>query len=131
MRYLSDEWFAALSAAVATVAAPPAVAVTVGQSIRGAPDGDVHFRLSCADGRCRLDLGEGPSDVTLTEDLATAVAVARGARTAGHAVLHGDIVVSGDVERLMDAGPLLEALTPAFASVMAQTTMPGPAGEPR
>src|SRR4051794_34585112 len=131
MRYLSDEWFAALSATVGMIDAPPSVAVTVGQSVTGTPDGDIHFRLSCADGRCRLDLGEGPSDVALTEDLATAVAVARGARTAGPAVLHGDIVVSGDVERLMDAAPLLEALAPAFASVMAQTTMPEPAGEPR
>ena len=131
MRYLSDEWFTALSAAVATVDAPPSVSVAVGQSIEGTPDGDIHFRLSCADGRCRLDRGAGPSDVTLSEDLATAVAVARGARTAGHAVLHGDIVVGGDVERLMDAAPLLDALAPAFASVMAQTTMPEPADEPR
>src|SRR5215218_4184259 len=127
MRYLSDEWFAALSAAVATVDAPPSVAVTVRQSIQGTPDGDVHFRLSCADGRCRLERGTGPSDVTLTEDLPTAVAIANGARTAGHAVLHGDVVVGGDVERLMEAAPLLEALAPAFASVMAETILPGSA----
>lgn len=124
MRYLSDEWFAALSAAVATVEAPPAVALTVGQTIHGAPDGEVHYRLSCADGRCRVDRGPGPSDVTLSEDLSTAVAVANGTRTAGHAVLHGDIVVTGDVELLMEAAPLLEALVPAFASVMAETTLP-------
>src|SRR6478609_1250421 len=113
MRYLSDEWFAALSAAVSAVEVPASVAVTVGQTIHGAPDGDVHYRLSCADGRCRLERGRGPSDVTLSEDLTTAVAVANGERTAGHAVLHGDVVVSGDVELLMEAAPLLEVLAPA------------------
>jgi hypothetical protein len=126
MRYLSDEWFAALSAAVADVDAPPTAPVTIAQVVSGTPGGDVRYRLSCAEGRCRVEVGDGPSHVTLSEDLATALEVATGARTAGHAVLHGDVVVSGDVARLIEVAPLLEALAPAVASVMARTTLPVP-----
>ena len=125
MRYLSDEWFAALAEAVAQVAVPPELGVVVEQVVMGADadGGDVRFRLACHDGTCTIERGPGGADVILVEDRATAVAIATGARTAGHAVLHGDVVVRGDAGRLITAAPLLELLAPAVASVMARTEL--------
>jgi hypothetical protein len=130
MRYLSDEWFAELAEAAAGVAAPAELELSVEQVIRGAGAAgeDVRYRLACRDGRCAIERGPGDADVSLVEDVATAVAIAAGRRTAGHAVLHGDVEVHGDAERLIAATPLLDLLAPAFAGVMARTELPAAAG---
>jgi putative sterol carrier protein len=59
--------------------------------------------------------------VTLTEDRSTAVAVARGERSAQEAFMDGEVRVGGDIGELLAAQAALARLGDVFASVRADT----------
>jgi hypothetical protein len=115
MQPLSDEWFASARAAVDVIEAPADLHVAVGQVVVGRPGGDLAYQLVCDDGRCTLTPGVDRAEVVLTESYETAVAVAEGRRSAGHALLDGDIVLRGDGSHLVAALPLLEQLGAALS----------------
>jgi hypothetical protein len=120
VEFLSDEWFDAMGAAVATVEVPPGVGVTIGQVVTGTATGDVSYLLDCRAGRCTLARGAvDDADVVFRSDAATARALADGTGPVapGHAVLNGDVVVSGDVTRLLATGDLADRLARAVASI--------------
>jgi hypothetical protein len=120
VRFLSDEWFDALAAAVAEVEAPAGVSLRVGQVVTGTSDGDVAYLLDCRDGRCTIVRDSvADADVVFRSDLAIAQQLAAGQQgmAPGHAVLRGDVRVSGDVTRLLDAGDLAARLAAAIATV--------------
>jgi hypothetical protein len=116
--FLSDEWFDALDAAVSTVEVPEGVALRIGQVITGGPDGEVTYSLDCRNGLCTLLRGTiDDADVVFRSDVATAQDLADGdsSTAPGHAVLRGDVQVSGDVTRLLAAGDLAARLATAMA----------------
>jgi hypothetical protein len=121
MQPLSDEWFAAARAAVDAMEPPDDLHVAVGQVVVGRPGGDLAYQLVCGGGTCTLTPGIDRAAVVLTESYETAVAVAEGRRSAGHALLDGDIVLRGDGSQLIAAMPLLDLLGAAVATVSGAT----------
>jgi hypothetical protein len=125
VRYLSDDWIAAVEREVATdpslhdAAAGHSVSVT--QVVTDTPFGEVIYHLTCADGIIRFGKGRVPSDITLTQSYTTAVAVAEGRLNAAEAFINGHVRFSGDHERVIAAQPLFAALDGVFTRVREQT----------
>lgn len=123
MRFLSDEWFAAMGSAVATVEAPEGVALRLGQVVTDTPEGDVAYVIDCGEGRCALTRGSTDgADVLFRSSFTVAQRLADGGvnEAAGHAVLRGDVEISGDVTRLLAAGDLAVRLAQAMATAELQ-----------
>jgi hypothetical protein len=105
--FLSDEWFAAVGAAIAhhgAAASPPGPNVLMNLVITGSPFGDREFHMGSKDGdplfgQSHLD----GADVTLTTDYATARDVfVSGNQAAGmQAFMAGKVKVQGDMTKLM------------------------------
>ncbi len=117
--YLSDAWFDAAAAAIASNAelraASAGVQLTLQQSV---VDGDdtliwhVHF----ADGEVGLHRGATPSpSVTFRCDRATAEAIRNGEHSAQSAFMAGRLQLGGDVRMLLDNSALLASLHDALA----------------
>lgn len=117
--YLSEEWFEAAGAAIASSielrAASAGVQLTLQQSVI---DGEetlvwhVHF----ADGVVGLHRGATPSPtVTFSCDRATAEAVRNGEHSAQSAFMAGNLRIGGDVRLLLDNSELLSSLHDALA----------------
>ncbi len=118
MEFLSDEWFDAMASAVAAVEAPPELELRIGQVVTGAEGGDVSYALECSGGRCSLVRGPADdADVIFRSsvDVARRVAAGEGGPP-GHAVLAGDIEVTGDVTRLLGTADLVARLRAAMAA---------------
>ncbi len=124
MQFLSDDWLAALDEAARSRPVPDddplaGVSITVDQVVTGVRT----WRLVVDDGALSVvaDPVDEP-DVRLTADADVAGAVARGERSALDAFIAGDLVLGGDVARLLAARPALEAIGDLFADVKASTT---------
>ena len=119
-RYLSPEWFAAVQAAADAVVVPDngdGAPLVLRQVITGGPDGDVTYRLVIGAGSVAVEPGDGPADLTLTQDYPTAVALLRGELSAPAAFMTGRVRVSGNLGALLAQQPALEALQGAFDRV--------------
>lgn len=126
-RYLSPEWFDEINATAAAGDVSDAVTeglrLVVQQLVTDGPDGDVRYAVRIEDGRVAVVPGEAPdADVTVTEDHATATAVARGDLAAPVAFMTGRIRVTGDTRALLAAQPALHRLDAVFAEVRARTS---------
>lgn len=126
-RFLSPEWFDDVNAAAASddvsAAVTPGLRLVVQQVVTDGPDGDVHYTVRIEDGKVAVVPGEAADpDVTVTEDHATATAVAQGELAAPVAFMTGRIRVSGDTRVLLTAQPTLHRLDAVFASVRERTT---------
>ena len=122
MRFLSEEWVEAMNEAAAGAEVPADAAIVVGQQVSGTPVGDVSYRFAVGDGALRLTWGttEG-ADITLLQDYATAVALARGELAAQQAVAEGRLKLRGDVGALVRNGPSLAAVAGVFRAVRDRT----------
>jgi hypothetical protein len=128
--FLSTEWIAALDGALrAERGLGDVAAVTVDQTVVGAPDGDVRYRvvIDGGGGRAhRLDDGaptaSPPADVRLTTDYRTAVAIARGAENAQIALAQGRLRLGGDVHALARFTAAIEAMPGVTRALRAETT---------
>jgi putative sterol carrier protein len=125
VRYLSDEWIAAVGRQLADFPAINSLAlkhsVAVTQLVTASPFGDVTYHFTCRDGRLSFGKGPVPSDVTFTQDYDTAVGVATGKVNAADAFIKGLVRFSGDHQKVIDAQPLFAALDGVFASVRETT----------
>ena len=132
-RYLSEEWFAAATAALgagtAHDTAPGAAAddvLVVEQRVLDGPggvDGPVVWHVVVAGGTRSIHPGQHPSPtVVFSQDYATAAAVASGELSAQEAFMTGRITMSGDAGALLAVAPALAGLTDALAAVRADTT---------
>lgn len=125
MRYLSDEWIAAVGREIQTdktvAAAAAAHAVSVTQVVTDTPFGDVTYHLVCADGRATFAAGEAPSDVTFRQSYDTAVAIARGELNAAESFITGKVRFSGNHEKVIAAQDFFAALDAVFTRVRART----------
>jgi hypothetical protein len=112
--YLSDEWIAALDAALAprpatsdTTASArprprPEEAVTVEYRVDDGPAGPRAWFLELSEAGVRARSGHAPHPaVTFAQSWRVAVAVARGERGARDAVLTGEMQVTGDPTTLL------------------------------
>ena len=105
--FLSDEWFAAVGAAIAqhsAAATPPGPNVLMNLVITGTPFGDREFHMGAKDGQALFGQSHlDGADVTLTTDYATARDVfVSGNQAAGmQAFMAGKVKVQGDMTKLM------------------------------
>lgn len=122
-RFLTAEWLDAMQRLAEKAEVPRDAAIVVAHEVTGTPDGDVRFRFTAADGQLSLswDTTDG-ADITLLEDYATAVAIARGELPAQQAVAEGRLKLRGDVGALVRNGPAVTALGDLFRDVRDSTT---------
>jgi hypothetical protein len=138
--FLSDEWIRALGHAARGAGDHSAAdeVLVVEPVVRRVPGrGEVRYRVRC-DATVRdvtaSSASDGPADVRLETDYATAVALARGELNAQTALADGRLTVSGDVARLAGHAAAFARLNDLFAAVRASTRFPAPAdraAEPR
>lgn len=126
MRYLSDEWIAAVAQeasadpSVAGTAADHAVSVT--QVVTDTPFGDVSYHLACRDGRLSFGKGAIPSDIVFSQSYRTALDIVNGRLNAAEAFINGKVRFTGDHEKVIAAQPLFAVLDAVFLRVRARTT---------
>jgi len=124
VQFLSDEWLSAMDEAarsrpVADDDPLRGVSLVIEQVVVDGP----RWRLVVDDGRCTVQTGgDGEPDVRFTSDRATAEAIASGRVAALEAFTRGQLVLGGDVRRLLEHRAALEVLGDLFASVKSSTT---------
>jgi len=122
VRFLTDEWIAALDEAAREASVPAGVTLTIQQVVTGGDGdgdgGDVRYHLVLADGRLRVHPGDAASaDVTLVQSREVAAALSRGELNAQQALEAGRLKLRGDVGRVAREGKALVALEDVFAAV--------------
>jgi hypothetical protein len=124
VQFLSDEWLSAMDDAARSRPVGDddplqGVSVVIEQVVVDGP----RWRFVVDGGTCSVVAGgDSQPDVRLTSDRETAVAIASGQRAALDAFIAGDLVLGGDVRRLLEHRVALEALGDLFASVKSTTT---------
>ena len=126
VRFLSDEWLAELTGAVASddqvSLAASGIHLTVQQVVVGPNGSETRYATWVDDGRVELSPGRlDDADVTITEDYDTAAALARGETTPQDAILAGRVRVSGDLGALLRGQEVLERVRARFDEVRART----------
>lgn len=121
VRFLSDEWIAEVARRVGSdqrfVAAISGVEATLRQVVTS-PDGDRAYWIRIAGGAVEVGGGDpGSVDVTVTQDYATAVAMARGELNPVTAFMTGRLKVDGSMGVLMKLQPAVSALPGALAGM--------------
>ena len=128
VRFLTDEWIAALDDAARDAPVPAGVTLTIQQVVTGGGDGggdggDVRYHLVLADGRLRVHPGDAAApDVTLVQSREVAAALSRGELNAQQALEAGRLKLRGDVGHLAREGKALVALEDVFAAVRDATS---------
>ena len=126
VRYLSLEWFDALSAEVAASSSLAALAqhhtIGVTQVVTDGPEGVVTYHLQVGDGVARFGAGAAePENVRMEQDWDTAVGVAKGEQNAQDAFIGGKIRLTGDQQKLIESQPVFAALDAVFTTVRDRT----------
>ncbi len=128
VRFLTDEWIAALDDAAREASVPAGVTLTIQQIVTGGADGDagggdVRYHLVLADGRLRVHPGDAAAaDVTLVQSREVAAALSRGELNAQQALEAGRLKLRGDVGHLAREGKALVALSDVFAALRSTTS---------
>jgi hypothetical protein len=130
VQFLSPEWVDALDAAARSrpgraAASRPPVRLIVQQTVRDTAWGDVTYAVEMSDDGVAVHAGpvDDPT-VTLTTDLRTAAAIARGELAAQLAFMEGRLRIGGDVRALLTHGPGIAELGDHFATVRERTEWP-------
>lgn len=130
LRFLSDEWIAALDrAAMASDALREAtrdVSLTVQQIVTTPMNGDERdtatWHVAVDHGAVRVRPGRAANpDVTFTEDVETAARISKGELSAQAAFMLGQLRVGGDAKRLVEHQRAFASLDDVFAEVRAST----------
>jgi putative sterol carrier protein len=126
VRFLSDQWVAALDEAAAAddhvQKAASGMRLTIQQVVTRPGRDERRYSIEIDDGRVRLSPGRADdADVTITEDYDTAAALAQGVTTPQDAILAGRVRVRGDVGALLKGQEVLERVRASFEVVRAGT----------
>ncbi len=124
--YLSDAWVDALDEALQAAPSIKALALlTIEQVVRDVPGrGEVRYRVwvDAHGGHARRSAAaDGPPDLRLSADYATASAIARGTGNAQTALARGRLQLGGNIDVLTRHGDALAALNDATAELRAAT----------
>ena len=124
-RYLSPEWFDAMSEAA--IGFQPESNrdgnVSLREVITGTPFGDVDYVMIIEPASISISHDENvDADVTFSQDYETASQLHRGELTTHDAFFQGRVRVSGHLNTLLDNAELLQGIAPAFADVRSSTT---------
>ncbi|MDP8938117.1 MAG: SCP2 sterol-binding domain-containing protein [Actinomycetota bacterium] len=127
VRFLSAEWLDQLAETAAASdhlrRASTGTSVVVRQVVTGGPDGDIDYVVRLDHGTVSVSPGaEGPADVEITEDYATATAISQGLLTPAAAFAAGRLKIGGRVGLLVEHAPAFAALGGVFAASRAATT---------
>ena len=123
VRFLSDEWIAALDEAAQAATVAPDLSLTVQQIVTDGESGEVRYHLVVGEGRLRVRPGDvAAPDVTLVQSRDVAAALSRGELNAQQALAAGRLKLRGDIGHLARQGKALTALEDVFAAVRAGTT---------
>jgi len=124
-QFLSPEWLAEVQEAAnrserlrRTAAS---VDLTVRQVVRGGPRGDVTYTVRLSGGSVGVEPEGEASDLDVTQDYDTAVAITRGALSPAAAFADGRLKLGGRVGLLVSYGDAFAGLDDAFASVREST----------
>lgn len=126
-RFLSEEWFALVQAALpvddGAGATGETTAVSVRHRVTGGPDGDVDYVVRAASGRFTVGPGgEGPVDIEIIESYESASAISQGLLTPAAAFAAGRLKLAGDVALLAERQEDFTAFGQLLAPVRATTT---------
>ena len=126
IRYLSLEWFAALTAEVAASTTMQALATehTIGvtQVVTDGPEGTVIYHLQVGQGLAAFGAGSAfPEDVRMEQTWETAVGVATGKLNAQEAFIKGRILLTGSQQKLVESQAVFGALDAVFTTVRERT----------
>jgi hypothetical protein len=119
--FLSPAWLQAMADAADPV--PVAPDLVIQQVVTGAEE--VTWFISVCDAGVGFGTGRHPAPhITLTQDRATAAAIAAGRQSAPGAFMSGRLRVGGDVRILLEHQDELARLDDVFAPVRAMTSYP-------
>ena len=127
-RFLSEEWFAVVRAALPDVPdgaddGAETGTVTVRHRVTEGPDGDVDYVVRAGAGRFSVEPGaEGPVDIEIIETYASAAAISQGLLTPAAAFAAGRLKLAGDVALLAERQGDFAARGQLLAPVRAATT---------
>ena len=124
-RFLSEEWFALVRAALPAAADGPVEdgPVTVRHRVTGGPDGDVEYVVRAGAGGFTVEPdGEGPVDIEIIETYESAAAISQGLVSPAAAFAAGRLKLAGDVALLAARQGDFAALGALLAPVRAATT---------
>lgn len=125
-RFLSPAWIEQVATtAAARDAAPPVapeITMTVRQTVRGGPDGDVSYSFRLAQGWVTVTPDDpAEADVEVTSDYDTAVAISKGELSPAVALAAGLLRVGGKVGLLVEHHDAFLALGDLLGPVRATT----------
>lgn len=121
MAFLSEPWLVAADRALSAMAPLP-VELVVGYVVTGGPQGERSYHVRFGPERVAVAAGRDSAVVTLVQSWATAVAVARGERSAQRAFLDGDIRIEGDVQALLGHQTRLGAVEDHLGELRSRTS---------
>lgn len=120
--FLTDQWIAELAQAARDATAPDDLRLVIQQIVLDDEGVERRFAIRIDEGRLSIAPGRADdADLTLTQDRATAVAIARGELSAQVAFMAGKLRVGGDLRLVLERAGALAALGDVFAAARAST----------
>ncbi|MBT8215782.1 MAG: hypothetical protein HKN74_07350 [Acidimicrobiia bacterium] len=119
VKFLSDEWLAAVNDALAGDDAYQSATATTDLSLQfvvaDAPEGDVEYHATMANGTTTYAAGPNESaDATIRSNYDTAVAISKGDLNTQAAFISGKLKVEGNLAKIMMNQSALTALAEAL-----------------
>jgi putative sterol carrier protein len=121
--FLSDAWVADLARAASTATPPPGVALLVEVVVEDDPRPPTAYAVAIEGGAVTVTPGRADApDLTLTQDRATAAAIARGELSAQVAFMAGRLRIGGDLRAVLEQAGALATMADVFATVRHDTS---------
>lgn len=122
--FLSDAWLADLARAASSATAPSGVTLVVQVVVENEPGTQPTVYAVAMDGGevTVTPGGVDDADVTVTQDRATASAIAQGVLSAQVAFMGGRLRIGGDLRGVLEHAGALAAIVDIFAEVRGHTT---------
>lgn len=121
--FLTDQWIAELAQAARDATAPDDLRLVIQQIVLDDEGVERRFAIRIDEGRLSIAPGRADdADLTLTQDRATAAAIARGELSAQVAFMAGELRVGGDLRLVLERAGALAALGDVFAAARNSTT---------
>lgn len=121
--FLTDAWIAELDRVAQGASAPFDLRLVIQQVVLEARGVERCYAVRVEDGRVSIAPGRAQdADLTLTQDRATAAAIARGELSAQVAFMAGELRVGGDLRLVLERAGALAALGDVFAAARNSTT---------